>query len=83
MKKIALIMSHPGHELRLYRFLEIYQPRVYVFTDGSGWTDQSRLPSTEKILKEAKCEKGNVFGRFSDKEIYELILAKKWSPSIK
>jgi len=80
MKKNALIMSHPGHELRIFRFLELYRPRVYVFTDGSGWTNHSRLPSTERILKEAKCEISPVFGRFTDKEIYELILEKKMEP---
>jgi hypothetical protein len=34
-RNIAVVIGHPGHELRIYRFIEIYKPRVYKLTDGS------------------------------------------------
>jgi hypothetical protein len=76
--KTALILGHPGHELRVFRFLELHRPVVYVLTDGSGNNGgASRLPSTLKVLEEAGCQVGSVFGRFTDQEIYEVILKKK------
>ena len=76
--KTALILGHPGHELRVFRFLELHRPVVYVLTDGSGNNGgESRLPSTLKVLQEAGCQAGSVFGRFTDQEIYQVILEKK------
>src|SRR5260221_8686768 len=49
----ALIIAHPGHELRVHRWLEKTRPLVLVLTDGSGRTAQSRLASTTRILKQA------------------------------
>lgn len=72
--KVALIIGHPGHELRIYRFLELYQPRIYVLTDGSGPTHNSRISSTEKIVASTQSEASSIMGLFSDKEIYNIIL---------
>ncbi len=73
-KKIALIIGHPGHELRIFRFLEIYQPRVTVLTDGSGNTGAPRTPNTIKILQQCGCSLSPIMGHFTDKEIYRIIL---------
>lgn len=73
-KKSALIIGHPGHELRIFRFLEHFQPRVYVLTDGSGYNLQSRLDKTAKIIAEAGCDPSEIMGRFTDKTLYDLIL---------
>ena len=70
----ALVVSHPGHELRVYGWLERERPEVFVLTDGSGSARQSRLRSTAEILPRAGARPGTVFGRFSDRELYALIL---------
>lgn len=45
-----------------------------MLTDGSGSTGQSRVPSTAKTLPRAGARSGSVFGRFSDRELYEVML---------
>jgi len=68
------VVAHPGHELRVHGWLERERPEVFVLTDGSGSTGQSRVPSTAEILRRAGARPGSVFGRFSDRELYEVIL---------
>jgi hypothetical protein len=74
-RKAALIVGHPGHELRVYRWLELARPTVFVLTDGSGRGHQSRLPSTSRVLADAGATPGAVYGRFTDAEMYAAILA--------
>lgn len=70
----ALVIAHPGHELRVFGWLERERPEVFVLTDGSGSTGQSRVSSTVEVLRCAGARPGSVFGRFSDRELYEVIL---------
>jgi hypothetical protein len=70
----ALVVAHPGHELRVYGWLERERPEVFVLTDGSGSGGQSRVPSTAEVLRRAGARPGSVFGRFSDRALYEVIL---------
>jgi hypothetical protein len=72
--RAALVIAHPGHELRIHRWLEIARPLVIVFTDGSGRTGRSRLHSTNKILSAAGARAGSIFGRFTDAQIYAAII---------
>jgi hypothetical protein len=72
--RAALIVGHPGHELRVYRWLELAQPTVYVLTDGSGHTGRSRLHSTRAVLSAAGATAGTLFGRFSDADLYTAML---------
>ena len=71
--RIALILGHPGHELRVFRFLELYKPRVYVLTDGSGSAGHSRVANTLKILRQTGAEAGPVMGRYTDERFYRIL----------
>jgi hypothetical protein len=73
MMRAALIVSHPKHLLRVFGFLEVYKPVVYIFTDGSDSDGISQIPSIVKILNETGASIGKVFGRFTDKRLYDLI----------
>jgi hypothetical protein len=73
--RTALIVAHPGHELRVHRWLELVKPTVYVLTDGSGRTERSRLPSTTRVLANAGAEPGSIYGWCSDAELYAVVLA--------
>lgn len=73
--RAALIIGHPGHELRVHRWLELAKPTVYVLTDGSGHTGRSRLRSTSKVLAAAGATPGTIFGSFSDGDLYTAMLA--------
>ena len=73
-KSAALVVAHPGHELRLYGWLRLTRPTVFVLTDGSGHTGRSRLRSTTKLAAEAGVRFGRIYGRFTDIDIYEAVL---------
>ena len=73
-RRAALVIAHPGHELCVYGWLETVRPRVFILTDGSGRSGQSRLKSTEEILSVVGASRGSIFGRFSDLSIYAAIL---------
>lgn len=70
----ALVVAHPGHELRLHGWLERTRPEVFVLTDGSGNGGRSRLGSTRAVLEEAGARPGDIFGCFTDRELYTAIL---------
>ncbi|HEX8245140.1 MAG TPA: hypothetical protein VF541_16635, partial [Longimicrobium sp.] len=46
----ALVVAHPGHELRVYGWMERARPLVFVLTDGSGSGSEGRLESTTGVL---------------------------------
>jgi len=70
----ALVVGHPGHELRVFGWMCQSRPRVYVVTDGSGRSQVSRLASTACLLDRAGAGRGEVFGVVSDAEVYRAIL---------
>lgn len=72
-RRSALIIAHPGHELRVHRWLELVKPPVFVLTDGSGRTKRSRLGSTSKVLAATGARQAGIFGRFTDSEMYEMV----------
>ncbi|NML38647.1 hypothetical protein HHL17_15675 [Chitinophaga sp. G-6-1-13] len=78
-KNVALVIAHPGHELRVFRFVELYKPRVYVLTDGGGAAGKSRLHNTKAILEKCGATLSPVMGYYTDKEIYRVILEKDYA----
>lgn len=74
MARPALIIAHPGHELRVHHWLEREQPLVFVLTDGSGSAGHSRVPSTLQVLGTAGARPGAVMGAFSDEKLYRAIM---------
>ena len=75
-KRPALFVGHPGHELKILGWLAENKPWVHVLTDGSGTSGLSRLPATTRLLEKLGAKPGEVFGPFSDAEIYRAILYK-------
>jgi hypothetical protein len=73
-RRAALVVAHPGHELMVHHWLEVAQPRVFVLTDGSGRSKQSRLNSTTQILSQAGARQGEIYGRLTDSAGYAAIL---------
>jgi len=72
----ALVVAHPGHELRVYGWLELFQPVEFIITDGSGHEGRGRIDQTLSLLNEVGAEAGGLFGRFSDKIIYRALMNK-------
>ncbi len=73
-----LVISHPGHELRLYGWIDQVQPLICILTDGSGGDGKPRLDKTLDILHTLGSKAGPVFGEFSDRGIYGEILHHKF-----
>lgn len=70
----ALIVAHPGHEMRLHNWLASARPLVCILTDGSGRSGSSRLDATTSYLQEIGARPGSLYGCFSDQEIYQSLL---------
>lgn len=78
-RRAAVVIGHPGHELKVFGWITTHHPRVYVLTDGSGQNGVSRLSATENLLTQIGAERGEVFGAATDAEIYEAILEQRVS----
>jgi hypothetical protein len=48
--RALLVVSHPGHELRLHHWMELVRPDVLLLTDGSGSAGAARVASTRAVL---------------------------------
>lgn len=72
--RTALVVGHPGHELKLFGWVKANRPRVYVITDGSGRTGIPRLSSTARLLAQIGSPPGEIFGCLSDAGIYRAII---------
>src|SRR5947208_1835124 len=72
--RAALVIGHPGHELLVHGWLEVTRPLVFVFTDGSGRSNQSRLAATTTILDQTGAKCGSIYGRLTDAAGYAAIL---------
>ena len=70
-----LFVSHPGHELRVWGWMEATRPLVCVLTDGSGSGSEGRLASTTRLLRQCHATPGGVYGRMTDREVYAALLA--------
>jgi hypothetical protein len=73
-RRPALVIAHPGHELKVFGWASHYRVLVHVITDGSGRTGISRMPSTTRVLNSLGAETGEIHGAFPDGEIYRAIL---------
>ena len=73
----AVVVAHPGHELVIHHYLERRRPLYFCLTDGSGGTGQSRLASTSRLLHGVGAFRGSIYGRFSDKEVYRILLDRR------
>jgi hypothetical protein len=72
----AIVVAHPGHEVRIHGWLERERPLVFVLTDGAGREGRPRIASTVEYLKKFGAKTGCVFARFTDLEVYRLVLAR-------
>ncbi len=81
-RNAALVIAHPGHELRVHHWLELAKPTVWVLTNGSGHGDRGRVASSASVVTRAGGEPGAVFGAFTDREAYRLLLQGETGPWI-
>ena len=75
----ALVVGHPGHELKVFGWMTECKPRVYVVTDGSGRHGIPRTSSTSALIQSVDAQPGEVFGWAPDAEVYRAILEQNFS----
>jgi len=71
----VLIVAHPGHELRLFNWMERERPLVFILSDGSGGAQSSRLDYSVSTIRAAGATIIEGSGQRSDREWYAAILA--------
>ena len=73
-KKSAVIIGHPGHELRAFKFIKDFKPDIFIITDGSGSYNNSRIHNSIKIIDSLGAKFIKLFEPIPDKKIYSFIL---------
>jgi hypothetical protein len=71
----VLIVAHPGHELRLFDWMERERPLVFILSDGSGGAQSSRLAYSASVIRAAGATLIEGSGERSDREWYAAVLA--------
>lgn len=77
--KTALIIGHPGHELRAYAFIKKYKPDVFILTDGSGSSNAPRIQQSMKLLASLGAKFQDSIKSFTDIELYNIVLEQNFS----
>ena len=72
--RTLLLHAHPGHELRLFGWMERHKPTVFLMTDGSGG-GASRTNHSLQSIQRAGARPGGIFGLAPDREWYVAILS--------
>ena len=72
---VALVIAHPGHELRVFRWIEQTRPLVCILTDGSGSTGVSRVDSSRRVVHGVDATMGPWQGRVRDRDVYQWLLS--------
>jgi AcrR family transcriptional regulator len=70
----AIVVAHPGHELRVYHWMERERPLYFCLTEGSGGAAKSRMASTHRVLEAVGATPGGLYGRYADKDLYRLLV---------
>lgn len=74
--RFGLAVAHPGHELRLTRWIERRQPIVFVLTSGSRHgVDCARVDASRRLVEMLGGRPGGLFGACLDRDVYGWIMA--------
>jgi hypothetical protein len=79
-RRWALVVGHPGHELRAFHFCERARPTFAVITDGSGSHGIPRIAETRQLAEELRVSSSPVFGALTDKDAYALLQSGDLAP---
>ncbi len=69
----ALLVSHPGHEVRIFGFVERLRPLALIVTDGSGRAAAPRTATSAQALALLGAKRSPIFGRVRDRELYAAV----------
>lgn len=69
----ALLLSHPGHEVRIHGWAERLRPYAMIVTDGSGRDAPARTGTSADALDALGAKRGTIFGRLPDRDLYDAV----------
>jgi hypothetical protein len=73
--RVALAVSHPGHELRLSAWVERAKPVISILTTGSGHgSSRARVEASRRLAAELGATQGELFGSHLDRDVYGWIM---------
>jgi len=73
-RRPALVVAHPGHELRLFGWLAAHRPTVHILT-GATRVGPERIEASAALVAEVGATKGRLFGGVPDRDVYAMVLA--------
>lgn len=79
----AVVVAHPGHEVRIHGWLERERPIVFVLTDGAGRAGQPRIAATAEYFRKFGVRPGSIFGQLTDLEVYRRVLAREFDSFVR
>ena len=77
-KRAAMFIGHPSHELLVYGWMNEARPLTFILTDGSGRAGEPSIDWTTRLLDKAGIERGGIYGRLSDLDVYASILRRDY-----
>jgi hypothetical protein len=80
MSASALIVAHPGHEIRAYGWYEQAKPTLFVLTDGGGSNEDGRLHHSRIVAQNVGAPISALFGNLTDRETYDALLRRDPAP---
>jgi hypothetical protein len=72
--RAALVVGHPGHELKVLGWIAAYRPRAFILTDGSGRGATPRTGHSRRLLGDLQVSVDSGFGNCPDQVVYTAIL---------
>ena len=79
--RAALVIAHPGHELRLYDWLNKARPDVHILTNGSrSRAARTRREASMALLKDVGCRAAGAWSGVADATLYEHVIAQRHRP---
>src|SRR6478672_9463392 len=82
-RRNLLVIGHPGHELRAYGWIADTRPRACILTDGGGSANAPRLNESVSLLTGLGAHIGPICGAWSDRTLYEIILAGEYASLVR
>ncbi len=72
----ALVIAHPGHELRLAAWVRAARPRIFIIAKGSrAGRSEARIEASRKLAANLHAKTGEPFGAAYDTDLYAWVLA--------
>ena len=79
VRRAALVVAHPAHEVRILRWLSLVRPHVYILTQGSrSGADSTRRAASERLIEAHGATVAKDWAGAWDRDLYDMLLDGKY-----